>query len=132
MDRTLAAHDRPRRRGARHLGRWLIGAAIAGQFAHLVVVVGACLAALVAGRGNPDGHLPMSIPELLIHFAIGSLLVAIALPLLVRHAQSSDRLDERARRRWLVILALWGPVTMPFYWWRFMRPGAAAAQPEAA
>ena len=101
---------------------WLLGAAIVAQFSHLALILGVVAAAAVEGGGNPTGHLAMGAGELVVHWVVAVVLVSIALPLLVRHAQSSDRLDERERRRWLIILALWGPVTMPAYWWRFLRP----------
>jgi len=101
---------------------WLLGVAIAAQFAHLALILGVVGVATVQGAGNPTGHLAMGVGELIVHYVVAVVLVSIALPLLVHHAQRSTRLDDRERRRWLIILALWGPVTMPVYWWRFLRP----------
>jgi len=93
--------------------RWLIGATIAVQAGHLAIVLGVIGAAAVAGGGNPVGRLQIGISGLVVHFLIATALISAILPVLVRHAQRTDRLDERERRRWLVALALWGPVTMP-------------------
>src|ERR671938_614671 len=119
MDRTIAS---PRTRRLSAAVRWLLGVVIVAQLAHLVIVVGAIATAAMAGGGNSVGHLPIGIPELIGHFVVSSILIAIALLALVRDAQENARLDERSRRRWLVALALWGPVTMPVYWWRYLRP----------
>jgi 1,4-dihydroxy-2-naphthoate octaprenyltransferase len=100
---------------------WALGAVILGEAAHLALVLGVIGVAALRGGGNPVGHLPMGMGELIAHFVTGSLLVSIALFVLVRHAQENQRLDPAGRRRWLVLLALWGPVTMPVYWWRFVR-----------
>jgi hypothetical protein len=123
MTRRLAEDSR----AARSIGtaaRWLLGAAIAGQAAHLLLVVGVIAVATVEGRGNPGDHLAIGIVELVVHFATATILVSFALFALVRHAQENPRLDDPSRRRWLVSLALWGPVTMPVYWWRYLRAPA--------
>ncbi len=103
--------------------RWLLGAALAGQAAHLVLVVGVIAVAAVEGGGDPTGHLAIGIGELIVHFVTATILVSVALFLLVRHAQENPHLDPDVRRRWLVSFALWGPVTMPVYWWRHLRRG---------
>ena len=105
--------------------RWLLGAAIAGQAAHLVLVLSVIAVAAVEGGGNPAGHLAIGIVEVIAHFVTATVLVSIALFVLVRHAQENPRLDAHARRRWLISLALWGPVAMPVYWWRYLRPTLA-------
>jgi hypothetical protein len=125
MNRTFAAQPAWRRALCTGAARWLLGLAIAGQAIHLALVLGVIAVAAVEGGGNPVHHLALGVGELIGHFLVGTVLVSIALFALVRHAQGNARLDERGRRRWLVVLALWGPVTMPVYWWRFLKPSAS-------
>lgn len=90
-----------------------------------MLVVGVIAVAAVEGGGNPTGHLAIGIVELIVHFLTATVLVSIALFALVRHAQENPRLQPDSRRRWLIAFALWGPVTMPVYWWRYLRAPAA-------
>jgi hypothetical protein len=126
MDRTFAAQPAWRRALRTGAARWLLGLTIAGQAIHLAVVLGAIAVAAVEGGGNPVHHLALGMGELIGHFLVGTVLVSISLFVLVRHAQDNAWLGARERRRWLVALALWGPVTMPVYWWRYLRPSASA------
>jgi hypothetical protein len=120
MDPTIAAEPAQRPPAPAAVVRWLLGAAILGQAGHLVLVLGVIGAAAVEGGGNPVDHLAVGIGELIVHFAVATVLVSVALFVLVRHAQENPRLGARERRRWLLSLALWGPVTMPVYWWRYV------------
>ena len=106
--------------------RWALGGAIGVQAAHLAIVLGAIGAAAYAGGGNPVGHLGIGVGGLIVHFLIATALISVCLPVLVHHAQRTDRLDDAGRRRWLVLLALWGPVTMPVYWWNHLRVGPSS------
>jgi hypothetical protein len=105
--------------------RWLLGAALLGQAAHLALIVGVvAVAAVEGGLRHLHDHLAIGIGELIVHFVTATVLVSVALFMLVRHAQENPRLDADQRRRWLISFALWGPVTMPVYWWRFLRAPA--------
>ena len=53
----------------------------------------------------------------------GIVLSSAALPALVRHAQQTPALAPDERRRWLIRLAVWGPLAMPVYWRRYVAPG---------
>lgn len=77
-------------------------------------------AAVAADPGYVAEGLVIGLGPLLALTAAATALCSAALPALVRHAQESPALDERERRRWLIRLALWGPVTMPAYWRRFV------------
>jgi ABC-type multidrug transport system permease subunit len=105
----------------RTIARPLLSLAVAGQAACFAVVVAVLGAAAVAGGGNPYGHLALGLGWLVVLTLAGTALISAALPLLVRHAQESPALDDAERRRWLVRLALWGPVTAPVYWRRYVR-----------
>jgi hypothetical protein len=118
MDRTIASDDRGQRAG-------LLGLAVLGQAACFVVVVAVIAAAAVAGGGNPYGHLALGVGWLVALTLAGTALISVALPALVRHAQESAVLDDGSRRRWLIRLALWGPVTAPVYWRRYVARQAA-------
>jgi hypothetical protein len=114
MDRTFA----------RHL---LLGAAVLGQAIGFAVVVGVIAAAAVADPGYVAGGLVIGLGWLLAIGGGATVLCTAALPALVRHAQESHALDEQERRRWLIRLALWGPVTMPVYWRRYVLGGRTPA-----
>jgi hypothetical protein len=108
MDRTFAA-------------RIFVGLAVVGQAVCFAVVVAVIAAAALAHGGELGAHLALSVAWLVALTLAGTLLCSAALPVLVRHAQELPGLDDRTRRRWLVRLALWGPVTMPLYWRRYVR-----------
>ncbi len=76
--------------------------------------------AAVAHGGELGAHLALGVAWLVVLTVAGTLLCSAALPVLVRHAQELPGLDDAERRRWLVRLALWGPVTMPVYWRRYV------------
>ena len=80
----------------------------------------ALLAALLGATALGGGDAP-GVAWLVALTLAGTALCSAALPLLVRHAQENAALGEGERRRWLVRLALWGPVTMPVYWRRYAR-----------
>ena len=101
--------------------RPLLGFAVAAQGACFGVVVAVISLAVLAGGGNPYGHLVLGIGWLVALTLAGTVLISAALPLLVRHAQESSALGDDDRRRWLIRLALWGPVTAPVYWRRYVR-----------
>ena len=94
---------------------------MAAQAACFAIVVLVLAAAAVAGGGNPDGHLALGLGWLVGLTLAGTALMSAVLPLLVRHAQGSSELGDDERRRWLVRLALWGPVSAVFYWRRYAR-----------
>ena len=77
--------------------------------------------AVAADPAYVAGGLALGVGWLVALTVTGTALCSAALPLLVRHAQESNAVAEPERRRWLVRLALWGPVTMPVYWWRYVR-----------
>ena len=110
MERTIAS-------------RPLLGFAVAAQAGCFGVVVAVIALAVVAGGGNPYGHLALGIGWLVGLTLAGTALISGVLPLLVRHAQESSALEDDDRRRWLVRLALWGPVTAVLYWRRYLRAG---------
>lgn len=91
------------------------------QAACFAIVVAVLAGGAIAGGGNPYGHLALGLGWLVGLTLAGTALISAALPLLVRHAQESQALDDGDRRRWLVRLALWGPVTAPLYWRRYLR-----------
>jgi hypothetical protein len=99
----------------------MLSLAVLGQAACFAVVVAVLAAGAIAGGGNPYGHLALSLTWLVALTLAGTALCSAALPVLVRHAQELPALDDAERRRWLVRLALWGPVTMPVYWRRYLR-----------
>ena len=67
-----------------------------------------------------SGPVLMGLTPLVVLLLAGCLLCSAALPVLVRHAQREPRFDPAERRRWLVRLALWGPLVMPLYWRRYL------------
>ena len=101
--------------------RPLLGIAVLGQALGFALVVAVIAAAGVAHGADLGAHLALSVGWLVAITLAATALCSAALPLLVRHAQESPALDDAARRRWLVRLALWGPVTMPVYWRRYVR-----------
>ena len=96
-----------------------------GQAAGFAAVVTLVAAAVVADPGYIAGGLAIGPRWLVALTLAATALCTAALPALVRHAQESHALDERERRRWLVRLALWGPVTMPLYWRRYVVRGSS-------
>ena len=103
--------------------RLLLGFAVLAQALCFAVVVVVLAAAVAADPGHIAGGLALGPGWLVALTVTGTALCSAALPVLVRHAQESEALDERDRRRWLVRLALWGPATMPVYWRRYLRSG---------
>ena len=100
--------------------RILLGLAVLGQAACFAAVVAVVAGAAVAHGGELGDHLALGVTWLVALTVAGTLLCSAALPVLVRHAQELPGLDDGERRRWLVRLALWGPVTMPVYWRRYV------------
>ncbi|MDQ3935659.1 MAG: hypothetical protein M3340_13620 [Actinomycetota bacterium] len=100
--------------------RILLSLAVLGQAACFAVVVAVVASAAVAHGGELGAHLALGVAWLVVLTVAGTLLCSAALPVLVRHAQELPGLDDAERRRWLVRLALWGPVTMPVYWRRYV------------
>lgn len=82
----------------------------AACFAVVIVVLGAAAA----------GEVLMSLGWLVATLVVGCVLCSAALPVLVRHAQQAPAFDADERRRWLIRLAVWGPVVMPLYWRRYL------------
>jgi hypothetical protein len=101
--------------------RLLLGFAVVAQALCFAVVVVVLAVAVAADPGHIAGGLALGLGWLVGLTLAGTALCTAALPVLVRHAQETDALDERDRRRWLIRLALWGPATMPVYWRRYVR-----------
>ena len=95
-----------------------IGFATAAQgvcFAIVLCVVGAALA------GGDVTDVSLGVRWLVALTLAGTLLCTLAQAALIWHANETPALDSDSRRRWLLRLAIWGPVVMPAYWLRFLR-----------
>jgi hypothetical protein len=103
--------------------RLLLGFAVVAQALCFAVVVVVLAVAVAADPGHIAGGLALGLGWLVGLTLAGTALCTAALPVLVRHAQETDALDEGDRRRWLIRLALWGPATMPVYWRRYVCAG---------
>lgn len=67
------------------------------------------------------GHVAVGLGWVIGLTLVGVVLCSAALPALVRHAQETEALAASERRRWLIRLAVWGPLVMPAYWRRYVR-----------
>jgi hypothetical protein len=101
--------------------RLLLGFAVVAQALCFAVVVVVLAAAVAADPAYVAGGLALGAGWLVALTLAGTALCSAVLPVLVRHAQESNAVSDPERRRWLIRLALWGPVTMPVYWWRYLR-----------
>ena len=109
--------------------RLLLAAAVVAQALCFAIAIAVLGAAVAADPSNIAAELALGLGWIVALVLAGTVLASIALPALVRHAQESDRLDDAERRRWLIRLALWGPVTMPWYWRRHMGGSPVTAPP---
>jgi hypothetical protein len=100
--------------------RVLLGFAVLAQAACFAIVIGVVGVAVLLEPGHIAAGLALGVGSLVALTLAGTLLCSAALPVLVRHAQEVASLDEADRRRWLIRLALWGPLTMPVYWRRYV------------
>ena len=82
----------------------------------------ACFAVVIVvlAVAAASGAVLIGLAPLVALLVAGCLLCSAALPVLVRHAQGAAGFDAAERRRWLVRLALWGPLVMPLYWRRYL------------
>lgn len=78
------------------------------------VVIGLLAVAAAAGQ------VLLGLGWVVAILALGCLLCSASLPVLVRHAQQTPAFDPAERRRWLIRLAVWGPLVMPLYWRRYL------------
>lgn len=87
----------------------------------LAVVV---LGATIAGGGEPDEHLPVGERLLSIPLVAMVVITGLLRPFYLAHAKANDNLKPHQRKRWRFALGLYGPFSMPLYWWRYIRPQA--------
>ena len=112
MERTIAARLESRPVAA------AVGFAAVAQgvcFAIVLVVVGAAFA------GGDVTDVALGVRWLVFLTLAGTVLCALAQAALIWHANESDALGADDRRRWLIRLAIWGPLVMPAYWRRYVR-----------
>ncbi|HEX8743682.1 MAG TPA: hypothetical protein VF712_11155 [Thermoleophilaceae bacterium] len=107
MDRTIES----RKTG---WGGALLGLAVVAQAACFAVVIALLAVAALSGQ------VVLGLAWLVALTLAGTALCSAALPVLVRHAQQAAALAPDERRRWLIRLAVWGPLAMPVYWRRFV------------
>ena len=96
--------------------RWLLGAASVVPFL-------ACLWTLpLRARLNESAGKRIPIPyDLLLPFA-GLLLLSIAAVVaFIVHARSNPQLDDRTKLTWSLALVFVNLVSLPAYWWRYVR-----------
>ncbi len=98
----------------------LLGALTLLADAAFVSALALILTATVAGGGEPQmsGATEGIVRAALI---LGAVLVALIVPVYLNDVRNRDELKKHQRKRWLFALGLYGPFSMPVYWWRYLQ-----------
>lgn len=96
----------------------------------IAVFVVIILIATIAGGGEPDEHLLVSEQAMTPFFIALAVVWGLLHPLYIRHAKHNTALHPERRKRWLFAIRLYGPFTMPRYWWLFIRDRGASSRPS--
>ncbi|MEA2448522.1 MAG: hypothetical protein QOG63_454 [Thermoleophilaceae bacterium] len=99
---------------------YLVGAL--SLWAPLYMVAFLIVVGIGAGQG---GELPIPFAVLAGFHMLTLLILAVLLVICIRDAYRTPRIPDDKRTFWAVVLFLGNVVSIPTYWWLYMRPPGA-------
>lgn len=109
---------------------WGIGAATFVPIPLLLIFTALLAEAIFGDSLEPGPGQEVSVGFIVL---LGSLTLAVLwsfslLGFYLVNVPSNDAVPRAERSKWIVLLVILGPISMPVYWWRYVRPGSRLAR----
>ncbi|MDP8943482.1 MAG: hypothetical protein M3N16_05110 [Actinomycetota bacterium] len=113
------------------LAKFALGLATLWPPLYIVFFFVVVATASIRGGGEPDEHLLVPEVVLLGLHLFTFVLIIVLLVIYLVHAYRTDRIPESRRTFWAVALFMGSIVSMPLYWWLYIRRDEAGSGPTA-
>ncbi len=111
--------------GIRTAATWGLGALTVLPLAYVVFFI--CLMVVTNPNGSDNGQLDLPFADSVLWTMHGAamLLILVLAAVYVRDSFRNPRVPDERRNYWVSSLLLGNAITMPYYWWVYVRPLSA-------